>query len=519
MEHGRVTKPPASLPIGARNSSPPERRPVRSDRVVPDEFVFHLHRGVELLEEGRSLEAKEALELALSERPKDPESQALLALVYFRLGLYPRAIEIYRLLADSHPDTLSLKVNLAVCYLKTGQHALAEEALIAVVGTDPSHTRAWAYLALAHERLGEHAKAARAYELGGHPRQAERARALAEGRPDPLEASRVRDVASAFFDELAEERVEFRLAAPSQQMRRGTWTTHEPGRPQEESAISDAMVTPADYAPPSLRPTRPPFAPRPSRPPPAPEAARGLPSFEPEASGGEQEPPLGAEPLPTGAPRMLGSTSPAALAMLPAPRPPERPAPRPGLCVLEIRRTQAALLVRSESLFGFEGSLQQSLVTRELPSPIPQRAAAPEAGSVIESWCRFQGDGRLVVAARGRKLAYRLIAEGDGSAGFVVRHESLLAHGEAGASAEGELRWPDLGRLRTLRLRGDAIVLVEVTEGLVEMPLRGRELMLRREVFVACDGSVELQAHQESALGQRGLIRASGHGRLFLLRS
>ena len=116
----RVTQPPSS-------DGRPVRAALRSDRVVADEFVFHLHRSVELLEAGHSLEAKEALELALSERPSDPESQALLALVYFRLGLYPRAIELYRALADAHPHTLSLKINLAVCYLKTGQHALAEE--------------------------------------------------------------------------------------------------------------------------------------------------------------------------------------------------------------------------------------------------------------------------------------------------------------------------------------------------------------------------------------------------------
>lgn len=508
MDHGRATKPPASLAAalsGVRNSSPPERKPVRSDRVVPDEFVFHLHRGVELLEEGRSLEAKEALELALSERPKDPESQALLALVYFRLGLYPRAIEIYRLLAEAHPDTLSLKVNLAVCYLKTGQHALAEETLIAVVGTDPSHTRAWAYLALAHERLGEHAKAARAYELGGHPRQAERARALAEGRPDPLEASRVRDVASAFFDELAEERVEFRLAAPSQQMSRGTWTTHEPGRPQEESAISDAAITPADYAPPSLRPTRPPFAPRPSRPPPA-----GLPSFESDPPPAEVDPSAVIADVPqlgSGAIRVFGSTNPAELGPLLGSRLTDRSVPRAGLCVLDVRRTHAALLVRSESLFGFEGSLQQSVVTREL------------ATGMVESWCRFQGDGRLVVAARGRKLGYALQSEGDPHAGFLVRLDYLLAHGEASTSADHELAWKDGGKVRTLRLRSDAVVMLEISDALVEIPLRGREFMVRREVFVACDGGIELSPHEDAALGQRGLMRAAGHGRVFLLRS
>lgn len=495
MEHGRATKPPGSPPA--------ERRPFRSDRVVPDEFVFHLHRGVELLEEGRSLEAKEALELALSERPKDPESQALLALVYFRLGLYPRAIEIYRVLADTHADTLSLKVNLAVCYLKTGQHALAEEALIAVVATDPGHTRAWAYLALAHERLGEHAKAARAYELGGHPRQAERARALADGRPDPLEASRVRDVASAFFDELAQERVEFRLAAPSQQMSRGTWTTREPGRPQHpHELLASELGNPADHAPPSLRPTRPPSAPRPSRPPPpAPELSR-LPSFsEPPAQNASYgfQPSLEAGVQEGVGTRLLGSTNPAELGR------PGGLEPRAGLCSVDLRR-DSPLTVRSEGVFGFEGNLQQRAITREL------------SAASVESWIRFQGEGRLVLSARGRKHTLLLTAERtESGAGLTVRPEHLLGHGEV--RSDSALEWSDGARVRLLRLHESAVALLEIPAGLLEMPLRGRDFMVRREVFVACDGGVEIVAHEEAELGQRGLLRASGHGRLFLLRS
>lgn len=515
MEHG-ATKPPGSLSGAPRNSAPPERRTVRSDRVVPDEFVFHLHRGVELLEEGRSLEAKEALELALSERPKDPESQALLALVYFRLGLYPRAIEIYRVLAVAHPDTLSLKVNLAVCYLKTGQHALAEEALIAVVGTDPSHTRAWAYLALAHERLGEHGKAARAYELGGHPRQAERARALAEGRPDPLEANRVRDVASAFFDELAEERVEFRLAAPSQPTSRGTWTTHEPGRPHEEAIESD-VVTPAAYAPSSLRPTRPPFAPRPSHPPPPdPEIAR-LPSFSPEPDqprpatpSREPAPAFEVSPFFGVGPPALGSTNPAELGR-------RGTDARAGLCVVDVRRN-APLTVRGEGVFGFEGTLEQTPITREL---------APNS---VETWVRFAGEGRLVLAPRGRKNALviapeqadaRSIASKADARGFglAVRPEHVLAHGEMHGDGPTEFEWKDGVRIRLLRLRADALAMLEIAGGLVEMPLRGRAFMIRREVFVACDGGVDIAPYEDAELGQRGLLRATGHGRLLLLRA
>ena len=63
-----------------------------------EDFLFHLYRGSELLQENRVLEAKEELEYALTMQPSDPKGQDLLGAVYFRLGLYPRAIQIYEAL-------------------------------------------------------------------------------------------------------------------------------------------------------------------------------------------------------------------------------------------------------------------------------------------------------------------------------------------------------------------------------------------------------------------------------------
>ncbi|HTA89062.1 MAG TPA: hypothetical protein VK745_05790, partial [Polyangiaceae bacterium] len=60
-----------------------------------EDFLFHLYRGSELLQDNCISEAKEELELALRVQPQDIEGQGLLGVVYFRLGLYPRAIEIY----------------------------------------------------------------------------------------------------------------------------------------------------------------------------------------------------------------------------------------------------------------------------------------------------------------------------------------------------------------------------------------------------------------------------------------
>jgi hypothetical protein len=80
-----------SLPSAARVSEPADS----TRDVAQEDFLFHLYRGSELLQENRILEAKEELEFALTMQPSDPKGQDLLGAVYFRLGLYPRAIQIY----------------------------------------------------------------------------------------------------------------------------------------------------------------------------------------------------------------------------------------------------------------------------------------------------------------------------------------------------------------------------------------------------------------------------------------
>ena len=82
--------------------------------VAQEDFLFHLYRGSELLQENRVLEAKEELEFALTMQPSDPKGQDLLGAVYFRLGLYPRAIQIYEALEHGFPNDASIKVNLAL---------------------------------------------------------------------------------------------------------------------------------------------------------------------------------------------------------------------------------------------------------------------------------------------------------------------------------------------------------------------------------------------------------------------
>jgi len=161
-----------------------------------EDFLFHLYRGSELLQDNRVHEAKDELEQALKLQPRDAKGQDLLAVVYFRLGFYPRAIEIYEELIQDFPREAALTQNLSLCYLKTGQPEKARTLLEALVMSQPEHLRAWAYLGLVHERLGDYQKARAAFERGQQPGMARRmddllssavpARSLSVPPPEPL---------------------------------------------------------------------------------------------------------------------------------------------------------------------------------------------------------------------------------------------------------------------------------------------------------------------------------------------
>jgi tetratricopeptide (TPR) repeat protein/uncharacterized protein (AIM24 family) len=155
---------PAPGSFGARDSEGPS-----SSKFDGEDFLFHLYRGSELLQDNCVAEAKEELELALRVQPQDIEGQGLLGVVYFRLGLYPRAIEIYQEISHVRPEEISPRVNLALCFMKTGQSQAAREALEEVTARVPDHVRAWGYLGLVHERLGDFEKARAAFDRAGQP--------------------------------------------------------------------------------------------------------------------------------------------------------------------------------------------------------------------------------------------------------------------------------------------------------------------------------------------------------------
>src|SRR5881394_2349654 len=106
---------PESLRPGADEPEPQSRRATPSMGLRPEptaaavadsaqeDFLFHLYRGSELLHDNRVHEAKEELERALHLQPRDAQGNDLLGVVYFRLGMYPRAIAIFEQLRRKNP--------------------------------------------------------------------------------------------------------------------------------------------------------------------------------------------------------------------------------------------------------------------------------------------------------------------------------------------------------------------------------------------------------------------------------
>ncbi len=139
-----------------------------------EEFLYHLSRGSEFLIANRVGEAKEELERALVVQPRDAKGQDLLAGVYFRLGVYPRAIELWNALVEQHPDDVPLRVNLGLALLKTAQLEDSVMHLTRATTLDEGHARAWGYLGLALWREGRLDRARDAFVRGGQASMARR---------------------------------------------------------------------------------------------------------------------------------------------------------------------------------------------------------------------------------------------------------------------------------------------------------------------------------------------------------
>ncbi|HVJ92408.1 MAG TPA: tetratricopeptide repeat protein [Labilithrix sp.] len=230
-----------------------------------EDFLFHLYRGSELLQDNRVHEAKEELERALHLQPRDSKGQDLIAVVYFRLGLYARAIQIYEQLRRRNTNNTALLLNLALCYLKSGQPELAKRDLEQLLELNPTHARGWGYLGLAYEHLGDLAQAERAFAQGGHTQMAKRVALRREaGIPaeDGQAAAELREVAGTAYHDLETGELSFHIAEPTpdrfgEEEKTQSWNSHELGKLGARERISspgraDGSKDPLDAPVPSI---------------------------------------------------------------------------------------------------------------------------------------------------------------------------------------------------------------------------------------------------------------------------
>ncbi|MET0596196.1 MAG: tetratricopeptide repeat protein, partial [Polyangiaceae bacterium] len=406
-----------------------------------EDFLFHLYRGSELLQDNRVHEAKDELEQALKLQPRDAKGQDLLAVVYFRLGLYPRAIEIYEELIQEYPREAALTQNLSLCYLKTGQPEKARTLLEALVLTQPEHLRAWSYLGLVHERLGDYPKARAAFERGQQPGMARRMDDLMNsamsGRlsvppPEPV----------ARFDE-----------PPASRPTAEAFSELE----REVTLIGIQPVARATHAPPPAEPGPDmPLSPFPSR---IPGAPRNGPSLSPAQETGSSSEPLPIVPVPsisvgsplrTPVPRSnAGEALPLArLArelLLPFPTTPGLVLHKNGLVLVRVETGFVTRLSQIQ-LLSAEGT---SFKTSPLQRRMRNRTIEEPLGGAETPLLSLTGAGCIALAPgeNGRLWPFRM--DGD----FLFVREEVLAGFEDTVSYEN-------GRLAAFE--GEAVALVQL---------------------------------------------------------
>ncbi|MEC7525743.1 MAG: tetratricopeptide repeat protein [Myxococcota bacterium] len=234
------------------------RRLIRDDDPPANEdFLFHLSRGSELLMQNRVVEAKEELETALSHRPQDAQSQDLLAGVYFRLGVYPTAIQIWRALLEEFPEDLTLCVNLGLSLFKTGQPEEARDYLQQALELDPDHERAWGYLGLVRWRLGQLDEAREAFLRGGQLSMAKRMEEQSSAGAVPAPEPEAEELAPVEQDDAQVSAMRDAAGEAEERISRGVSLSIEAERPRRPSGQWKVVETGADPMPRARTASRP----------------------------------------------------------------------------------------------------------------------------------------------------------------------------------------------------------------------------------------------------------------------
>ncbi len=501
--------------------------------VAGEDFLFHLYRGSELLQDSRVHEAKEELEQALHLQPRDPKGQDLLAVVYFRLGLYPRAIQIYETL-KTETDQPSLRINLALCYLKTGQAAAARAELEDVVRSSPEHRRAWGYLGLAYERLGDLDKAESAFTRGGHLSMAKKIQdrrdqiippMAAEENVDPAESTAIRAAAAEAFQELDAGELSFALAEPATSRRdQGTWRAIEHGQIARTTRNSDLPPRSVSASHAVATVTAPPA--------PIAEALRIESMVGVRIEGPvftEMTPPRSSPPLmisrPTSAPPTaeipllselargvrIGSRTALGDTVL---------VDASGLVVLRLRSPLTGteepaqeFAVRFDALRAYTGAFQTASLERR------GRGASPSEtfGGIASPLLSVRGEGDLVFGPRTSRQLNVCTLRDDV---LFLREDTLVLFDLALTYENGRLPRTDEEPLPVVQLRGSGSVAFDVIERLRTIDVTAaRPATIRGQSVVGWMGRILPRAIpvSEAPAGQRGLLGFAGDGTVFLV--
>lgn len=466
------------------------------DDLAGSDFLFHLYRGAELLQENQVHEAKSEIENALRMQPREPQGQDLLAQVYFRLGLYPRSIAIYETLASTFPEEVTPRINLALCYLKTGQPERAREQLEQVVSTEPARQRAWGYLGLAFERLGDYEKARAAFDRAGYASMARRMDSLLEHRspkePPVVESepgpdlSELRSVAEAAFHELDVTDDAFSLALPSidrSPSQSGSWFAVELGHADVKAANLPRVRAPSQAALPAT---------------PAHRATD-------------------ASPVPAVSSASTRSSVPAAKPVRAFARdstlvfPRDTRAAKDGLGTL-LLSLRGDFVTRIDLARAFSSSSSSQLLASSTVPRHPDGDPTLPLGGSTRPLTIVEGARRLVLCAR---PSFDLF-------GIELNQESVYVREDCLAGFDRDLRY-DHGRMASghgdtidlLHVHGDGLVVLELPERFVAFEIEGTEgCVLRCVSLLGWVGRVVGRAlpGADSPAGIRGWAAFSGEG-------
>ena len=493
--------------------------------VGAEDFLFHLYRGSELLQDNRVHEAKTELENALARKPADPKGQDLLAIVYFRLGMYPRAIAIYEALVRAHPGSVTPRVNLALCYVKTGQPNLARVELEYVLATNASHARAWGYLGLTYQRLGDLEKARHAFLSGGHESMARRIEEMLGAAAPAAPDSERTAVGLAATDAAAAVDREGGLqadpsATESEAPAAGTWSAREPGRVDAPEpgppSIGFASMPPVgahDLSPVSI--------------------GVGPPSLGavPSSSGSWRPSPSHGIPTMLGAPSITNGSVPPVSA--PWTSPPSLD-PLPAFDVRTVARDSLVVFPRESTtalhpsgfvlLRGLDGAVVRLDLVRSLScgsswsaAPVPRRsrgrmADEPLGGSAAPLH-ELGGRVEIILAP---PAGHRLLPLSIDTEEPLTLRESALVGFEAHVRYEcGRMAVGEGDSLALVQLRGPGSAVLATPPSLSTVEVEsGRQVLLRGLSILGWVGALVPRAlsASEAPGGVRGLVTFTGEG-------